>query len=120
MQRSGEKLSTHKHFMENTQEKPLLNKNQLMELLPGECVILRIMKREDLKRNKVKPMPIFNSEESGKCLLYRYEYLTDTFPNPDTIDLREINKEDRTYIELRKRVWDYKISLLWIQQKYNG
>lgn len=120
MQRSGEKLSTHKHFMENTQEKPLLNKNQLMELLPGECVILRIMKREDLKRNKVKPMPIFNSEESGKCLLYRYEYLTDTFPNPDTIDLREINKEDRTYIELRKRVWDYKISLLWIQQNTMG
>lgn len=116
MQRSGEKLSTHKHFMENTQEKPLLDKNQLMELLPGECVIKRVMKRQDLKRNKVKPTPIFNSVESGKCFLYRYEYLTDTFPNPDTVDLGEVNNEDRSHIDLKKRVWDYKISLLWIQQ----
>ena len=116
MQRSGEKLSTHKHFMENTQEKPLLNKNQLMELLPGECVIKRVMKREDLKRNKVKPTPIFNSEESGKCFLYRYEYLTETFPNPDTVELSEVNDEDRSYINLKKRVWDYKISILWIEQ----
>lgn len=116
MQRSGERLSTHKHFMENTQEKPLLNKNQLMELLPGECVIKRVMKREDLKKNKVKPTPIFNSEESGKSFLYRHEYLTDTFPNPDTIDLIEINNEDRSYIKLKDKVWDYKISLLWIQQ----
>ena len=116
MQRSGEKLSTHKHFMENTQEKPLRDKSQLMELLPGECVIKRVMKRQDLKRNKVKPTPIFNSVESGKCFLYRYEYLTDTFPNPDTVDLGEVNNEDRSHIDLKKRVWDYKISLLWIQQ----
>lgn len=117
MQRSGEKLSTHKHFMENTQEKPLLNKNQLMRLLPGECVIKRVMKREDLQGNRVEPTPIFNSEKSGKRLIYRYEYLTDTFPNPSDVDLEEINKEDRSYIRLKERVWDHKISLLWIQQK---
>ena len=74
------------------------------------------MKREDFKKNKVKPTPIFNSEESGKSFLYRHEYLTDTFPNPDTIDLIEINNEDRSYIKLKDKVWDYKISLLWIQQ----
>lgn len=116
MQRSGEKLSTHKHFMENTQEKPLRDKNQLMELLPGECVIQRVMKREDLKKKRVKPTPIFNSEESGKRFLYRYEYLTDTFPNPDEIDLYEINTEDRSFINLKERVWDYKITLTWLQQ----
>lgn len=117
MQRSGEKLSTHKHFMENTQEKPLRDKNQLMELLPGECVVMRVMKREDLKKNRVKPTPIFNSEESGKRFLYRHEYLTDTFPNPDEIDLYEINTEDRSHINLRERVWDYNITLTWLQQK---
>ncbi len=117
MQRSGEKLSTHKHFMENTQEKPLLNRNQLMRLLPGECVIKRVMKREDLQGNMVEPTSIFNSEKSGKRLIYRYEYLTDTFPNPSDVDLEEINKEDRSHIRLKERVWDHKISLLWIQQK---
>lgn len=116
LQRTGEKLSMHKHFMENTQERPLLNRNELMELLPGECVINRVMKREDLNKNRVKPTPIFNSEESGKRFLYRYEYLTDTFPNPGDIDLREVNTEDRSFINLKDRVWDFKITMTWLQQ----
>ena len=114
LQRTGEKLSTHKHFMENTQEKPLLNKNQLMRLNEGECVVKRVMKRKDLNGNRVEPTPIFNSEESGKRFLYRYEYLTDTFPNPNEIDLYEINTADRSHINLRERVWDYKISMTWL------
>ena len=114
LQRTGEKLSTHKHFMENTQEKPLLNKNQLMRLNEGECVVKRVMKRKDLNGNRVEPTPIFNSEESGKRFLYRYEYLTDTFPNPNEIDLYEINMADRSHINLRERVWDYNISMTWL------
>lgn len=114
LQRTGEKLSTHKHFMENTQEKPLLNKNQLMRLNEGECVVKRVMKRKDLNGNRVEPTPIFNSEESGKRFLYRYEYLTDTFPNPNEIDLYEINTADRRHINLRERVWDYNISMTWL------
>lgn len=114
LQRTGEKLSTHKHFMENTQEKLLLNKNQLMRLNEGECVVKRVMKRKDLNGNRVEPTPIFNSEESGKRFLYRYEYLTDTFPNPNEIDLYEINTADRSHINLRERVWDYNISMTWL------
>ena len=114
LQRTGEKLSTHKHFMENTQEKPLLNKNQLMRLNEGECVVKRVMKRKDLNGNRVEPTPIFNSEESEKRFLYRYEYLTDTFPNPNEIDLYEINTADRSHINLRERVWDYNISMTWL------
>ena len=114
LQRTGEKLSTHKHFMENTQEKPLLNRNQLMRLNEGECVVKRVMKRKDLNGNRVEPTPIFNSEESGKRFLYRYEYLTDTFPNPNEIDLYEINTADRSHINLRERVWDYNISMTWL------
>jgi type IV secretion system protein VirD4 len=110
MQRSGERLSTKKHFMENTQEKPLLNANELMGLLPGECVVRRVGKRTDRFGNLVKPTPIFNSKESGKRFLYRYEYLTKTFPNPDSIDLYQINKEDRSAIVLKDIVFDYKKS----------
>ncbi len=110
MQRSGERISTHKHFMENTQEKPLLNLNELMELYEGECVVKRVMKRTDRKGRKIRPTPIFNSTVSGKRFLFRYEYLTDTFPNPDTIDLYEINTEDRGYVNLGERVWNPKDS----------
>lgn len=110
LQRNGERLSTKKSIMENTIEKPLLNMNQLEELKPGECVVKRVMKRTDLKGHRITPHPIFNSEESGKRFLFRYEYLTDTFPNPETVDLAEINTEDRSHINLRERVWDYRLS----------
>ncbi len=36
--------------------------------------------------------------------------MTDTFPNPDTIDLYEINTEDRGYVNLGERVWNPKDS----------
>lgn len=120
LQRTGEKLSTHKHFMENTQEKPLLNKNQLMRLNEGECVVKRVMSRKDLNGNRVEPTPIFNSEESGKRFKYRYEYLTETFPNPGDIDLFKINTADRSHINLRERVWDYNISMSWLSNDVMG
>lgn len=108
MQRSGERLSTKKHFMESMSERPLLNMNELMSLYPGEGVVKRVMKRTDLKGNRIQPTPIFNSEESGKRFLFRYEYLTDTFPDPDIICLQQINSEDRSHIILADRVWDAK------------
>lgn len=110
LQRNGERLSTKKTIMESTLEKPLLNMNQLEELKPGECVIKRVMKRTDQKGRRITPHPIFNSEESGKRFYFRYEYLTDTFPNPGEIDLKEINTEDRSHINLRERVWDYRMT----------
>ena len=109
-QRSGNKLDMQKHFTEMTEEKRLLNMNQLEELMAGECVVKRVMKRTDRRGNSIRPTPIFNSIESGKRFLYRYEYLTDTFPNPEEIDIRDINTEDRSYINHRERVWDYQIS----------
>lgn len=117
VQRSGERLSLKKHYMEQTIEKPLLNPNQLMGLREGECVVKRVMKRTDLQGNRIKPTPIFNSEESGKRFLARYEYLTDTFPNPTEIDLEDINTEDRSYINLTERVWDYKQTFTYFKHQ---
>lgn len=110
MQRSGERLSTKKHIMESTIDHPLLDMNRLMNLYPGECVVKRVMKRTDLKGKRVQPTPIFNSEESGKRFLFRYEYLKTTFPDPDMIDLKEINPEDRSHINLAERIWDYNLT----------
>lgn len=117
VQRSGERLSLKKHFMEQTIEKPLLNSNQLMGLREGECVIKRVMKRTDLQGNRIRAYPIFNSEESGKRFLSRYEYLTDTFPNPTEIDLEDVNTEDRSYINLKERVWDYRQTFTYFKYK---
>lgn len=113
VQRSGERMNMHKHFMEQPTEKPLLSENELMRLMEGECVVRRSMKRKDNEGNRIVPRPIFNSEESGKRLIYRYEYLTDTFPNPGEIDLYEINTEDRSFVNLKERVWDFNLTFMW-------
>ena len=110
MQRNGSRLSANKTIMETTADKPLLNPNELEELKPGECVIKRIMKRRDMKGRLITPHPIFNSLENKRRLLFRYEYLTDTFPNPDEVDISDVNKEDLSHIKVNERVWDYRMS----------
>ncbi len=119
MSRDGTRLSSKKRISEHSLEKPLLNFNELEELKPGECVVRRTMKRTDLKGRRITPHPIFNSEASGKRFLFRHEYLTGTFPNPDGIDISEVNKEDRTHIKLRERTWDYNLSFRLFDMRQN-
>lgn len=80
LNRMGKKLDLQKSFTEMQEEKMLISPNELMELLPGENVIKRYMKRTDLKGNKVKPKPIFNSEKNGTAFKYAYEYINDKYP----------------------------------------
>lgn len=115
IQRSGDKLTMKKNFSESVIDRPLLSMNQLEELKEGECVVKRVMKRRDLKGNRIRPTPIFNSEKSGKRFLFRYEYLQKTFPDPDKIDLREVLKEDRSFISLPDIVYDYRKSFAHFQ-----
>lgn len=104
IQRSGDKLSLKKNYMETPSEKPLLRTDELENLLEGECVITRKIKRKDNQGNNIYPYPIFNNVQDGTQFLYRYMYLTDTFPNPNEINLENINSESREHIDLRKRL----------------
>lgn len=107
VQRSGEKLSVHKYYSENIQDRPLLNMNELMELQEGEIVIVRRSKRKDLKGKKIKPRPIFNSIENGRFFQYAYEYMPrDKYKNPNEVNFLDINKESREHIHLEDRIWD--------------
>lgn len=45
-------------------------------------------------------------QQKGTALLYRYQYLTGTFPNPDGISLEEINTESRSHVDYTKMVLD--------------
>lgn len=119
MQRTGHKLAMHKEFTESVDEKPLLSPNQLSHLLEGECVILRSMKRRDNQGKDVIPYPIFNSKETGTRLKYRYTYLASEFPDPDKVNLKEINTESRNHIEPRNRIFDYNIALMKYQKGKN-
>lgn len=110
--RTGKSLSLDKTITEMYDEKPLLNPNQLMELLPGENVIKRVMKRHDLTGQPVIPAPIFNSFKTGTNFKYRYEYLSEDFPNPDDINFNDLGIEVHNFDEqdLEDCVYDYNIS----------
>ena len=117
LQRTGSMFSLSKHFMESSLEKRLISANQLQELREGEAVIKRTMKRTDNHGNPIKPTPIFNSLDTGTAFKYRYQYLTDDFPNADEIDLDDVNTESREYINLKNRVWDPEISFRQMAQE---
>ncbi len=110
LQRSGKKLSLDKSFTEMIDDEALLDPNKLMRLRKGECVVIRSMKRTDLNGNDIFPYPIFNSIDTGTRFLYRYEYLQDTFPDPDDINLKDINSESRKAIDPTQRIWDFHMS----------
>ena len=74
---TGDELSFQKQISEHVESKPLLNANELMELKEGECVVVRVTKRRDLKGEKITPTPIFNTGKTA--MRYRYEYLADEF-----------------------------------------
>lgn len=44
--------------------------------------------------------------EKGTQLLYRYQYLSDTFKNPDEIFIEDINSESREHLDYTKMVYD--------------
>lgn len=85
LNRIGKKMDLNKSFTEQQEEKSLVSPNELMELLPGENIVKRFMKRTDLAGNKVKPKPIFNSEKNGTSFKYAYEYLNDRYPMNNSI-----------------------------------
>lgn len=88
--RSGEGLlDTSKKISEHVETMPLLNHTDLMEFIPGESAVVRVMKRQDLKRKKVVPKPIFNTEET--ILKFRYEYLPE-FDTTNSLDSLNLHK----------------------------
>ncbi len=104
--RSGDSnLSLDKNITEHVDTQPLLNPNELMEFIPGENVVVRVTKREDLKHNKIRPNPIFNHNET--IMKYRYEYLADVFDTQKSFESlnlsencihKDVALEDITYI----------------------
>lgn len=110
MQRSGPKLGTNKHFIENLEQEPLIYPENLRKLKEGECIVIPTMHRKDLQGNDIREEPIFNSIETGTNLKYRYQYLTDSFPNPDSVPLDSINTFSCADVNPDLLVWDSNLS----------
>lgn len=89
--RSGSTLSLDKSKTEGTEGRRLLTAEELRQLQEGEMVVIRGIKRQDKKRRKVTPYPIFNT---GKTRMkYRYQYLADDFDTDKSINDIDIPSE---------------------------
>lgn len=75
--RNGDPLNLKKSVSESLDAQPLLTAGELRELREGETVIFRNIKRQDNKRNRIRPHPIYNTGKTA--MKYRWEYLTDDF-----------------------------------------
>jgi type IV secretion system protein VirD4 len=124
----GEALMLTKNLQESPEDRFLLDENELMRLMPGECVVHRTVKRTDLAGNAVRPYPIYNDEHHR--LRYRHEYLRGWFPDDNVLYLTDAMREGyshtgtplpsttiaegkegldtREHIDFRERVWSTK------------
>lgn len=81
--RSGELHSFDKSHSESTKERSLLTPDELMRLQEGQSVVIRVNKRQDVKRRKIEPKPIFNRNQTKHK--FRYEYLANDFDTSKSI-----------------------------------
>ena len=108
--RVGTRFALNKSYTETTEERPLLNPRELMDLEEGENVVLRTMYRRDLKGNQIKPRPIFNSRKEDRAFLYRYQYLQDYFPDADTVSEESLHLPTLKTVQPDEMMYNYDIS----------
>ncbi len=99
--RSGKRFSLDKEYIENQEEQPLMDKNQLMNLKEGEMIVSRVIKRRDLKGKDIAAYPIASLGEHK--MKYRYQYLIDDFPNRTLTDLTDLENVEN--VDLAKITW---------------
>lgn len=75
--RSGQTFSLKKSKTENLDGRRLLTATEVMGLKEGEMLIIRVIKRQDMKKRRIQSYPIFLSGKTA--MKYRYEYLSDDF-----------------------------------------
>ncbi len=98
---SGRSFSFYKSTTESLDKRELKTPTELMSLEEGEDIVIRVIKRQDRKRNRIKSKPIFNTGETK--LKYRYEYLQNDFDTSKSLDdlkFESLHKD----IDLRKLV----------------
>lgn len=68
-------LDTNNQITKSASEERLITPDRVRQMIPGETIVIRSLKRLDLKGKKVRPFPIFNTKESN--MPYRFEFLGD-------------------------------------------
>ncbi len=79
--RSGGRFSLGKNITESYEERPLMSTKELLEMREGDMIVVPLMKRRNLKGERIIARPVKAAGETA--MKYRYEYLTDFDPAAD-------------------------------------
>ena len=119
--RSGQANSLTTNFTEDSMERALLRPDELERLQEGETVVVRNLKRQDKKRRKVTPYPIFN--HGKRAMKYRYQYLGDIVDtNKSIIHYKGRFKElcEHRDLNLETTLVDWQSKIDEMQKEYNN
>ena len=75
-------------------------------LIKKQPEYIRLENRQASLSEDIQIRMNLKKREKGTQLYYRYQYLSDTFPNPDEIFIEDINNESREHLDYTKMVYD--------------
>jgi len=104
--RTGSLHSFDKSHNESTKERALLTPDELMRLQEGQSVVIRVNKRQDVKRRKIEPKPIFNKNQTKQK--FRFEYLAHEFDTGKSILSLPIDSDIYDEMNLNEMVYTAK------------
>lgn len=92
--RTGQPVSLSKSKTESVDSQRLLPSADVMALKEGEMLVIRVIKRQDKKRKRIRSNPIFLTGKTA--LKYRFEYLADYYDTDKAIDDYDIECKHAT------------------------
>ncbi|AAO05094.1 type VI secretion protein [Staphylococcus epidermidis] len=87
-------------FQLNSEKRPLILAQDLLQIYETHTVVLRFTKRQDLNRKRVKAYPIYN--EGVTSMPYRYEFLAHRINPSKRAEIPELSKHK--YLDLNTHI----------------
>lgn len=82
--RSGQTVSLDKSRTESVDSHRLMPSTEVMSLKEGEMIVIRVIKRQDKNRKRIKQYPLYLTGKTA--LKYRWEYLSDYYDTDKSIN----------------------------------
>lgn len=101
---SGNNSQTKRSFSVSAEKLPLITTERLSQLYSGETLVIRGLYRKDLKNNKFRPFPIFNTGETQ--MPFGSELLED-FTNNDVDPTTLMPNSEHSKINLKDNAIDW-------------
>lgn len=92
--RTGQPISLSKSKTESVDAQRLLPSADVMALQEGEMLVIRVIKRQDKKRKKIRSYPLYLKGKTA--LKYRFEYLYDYYDTDKSINDYDIDCKHET------------------------